>query len=341
MTLRSPDAVKLMLTSAPDQPGHDVLQFIADHRARGTIIERTIYDRKGGTEAEQTRIDRELAQAIEDCGGADTIHFKREYCNALIFDSESTVIPEWQDRDLVLGKGSVGGKPDGTGLIREVPYPESFHAIVGFDPGFSHHAGVVFCYVDFEKGWLVVVDELDRVRMVSSDLAPLIRAKELELWGTDHKPMQLRRVMDNDPASQGEMKKEGLLFAGIGKKDLRGYVNSLRKLVKQGNLIIHPRCKRTIACLYKAQWKARHNEDSELKFREDSELGHFDLLAALIYTNARAPFSENPFPEEKGWSPYAKRDAGPLGAFNTAVGRYQKPSEQVKGIQDSFAENLK
>jgi hypothetical protein len=342
MTLRSPDAVKLMLTSAPDQPGHDVLQFIADHRARGTIIERTIYDRKGGTEAEQTRIDRELAQAIEDCGGVETPHFRREYLNELIFDSDSTIIPEWQDADRVLGKGAVGGKPNGTGLIREPEWPGSFVAVTAWDPGFTHHSGVVFCIVDFEKGALLVLDEIDRVRMVSSDLAPLIRAKEQELWGGDHRPIRIQRVMDNDPASQGEMMKEGLLFAGIGKKELKPYVNSLRKLIKQDKLIVHPRCKKTIACLYKGTWKPRHSEDSELKFREDGELGHFDLLAALIYANARAPYSENPFPEVlKEWSPYTRNTENVLASFNTATGRYQKPSNQAKGLIDSFSENLK
>jgi hypothetical protein len=188
----------------------------------------------------------------------------------------------------------------------------------------------------------LVLDELDRVRMVSSDLAPLIRAKEVELWGGDHRPLRIQRVMDNDPTSQGEMLKEGLLFAGIGKKDLRGYVNSLRKLVKQEKLVIHPRCKKTIACLYKGAWKARHNEDSELKFKEDGELGHFDLLAALIYANARAPYDENPFPELlKEWSPYSRKAESTLATFNTAVNRWVKPTEQVKRLQDSFADQLK
>jgi hypothetical protein len=342
MTLRSPNARKLMLTSAPEESGHAVLEFIADHRAKGTMVERTIYDRKGGTPAEQARIDAELAEAIEACGGADTSHFRREYCNELIFDTDQTVIPEWQDAARVLGKNAVHGKPDGTGLIRDVPMPESFVALVGWDPGFHHHSGVTFGYVDFEKQWLVFVDELDVRRMISSDLAPLIRAKEKELWGKDHRPVRIQRIMDNAPDAQGQMHKEGLLFAGIGKKDLKANVNLFRRLVKQEKLIVSPRCKTLIACLYKAGWRARHSEDSELRFKEDGKLGHFDVLASAIYMAARAPWDENPFPElAKEWSPYTQQQEATLAAYNTRTGRHQKLSAQVKRLADSFADNLK
>lgn len=342
MTLRNPDAVKIMLTSAPEEPGHDVLEFIADHRAKGTMVERTIYDRKGGTPAEQERIDRELAEAIEACGGADTIYFKREFMNELVFDGATTIVPEWHDPGRALGKDSKAGQPDGTGLIREVPRPEAYIAVVGWDPGFADHSGVVFGYVDFEKRWLVILDELDMVRTISSDLAPLVKAKEKEHFGGDHRPVRIQRIMDADPQSQHQMLKENLLFAGIGKKDLKSQINQLRKLVKQERLIVHPRCKKLIANLYKATWAPRNTENAELRFRRDSELGHFDVLAALMYANMRAPWDDNPFPEptaERSIFTRARETA--LSAYNTLTGRSHKLSPQVKGIADSIAENLK
>jgi hypothetical protein len=340
MTLRNPTAVKLMLTSAPDVPHHQVIQFIADHRSKGTLVERTILDRVGETDAEKQRIELELQEAIVACGGRDTQHFRREYLNELVFDTNRTVIPEWHDAALVLGKNAVSGKPDGTGLIREVPLPDCFVAVVGWDPGFHHHSGVVFGYVDFTNRWLVVLDEIDRVKTISSDLAPLVLEKEKQLWGI-RRPIRIQRVMDNDPEAQGQMLKENLLFAGIGKKELRSQVNQLRKLVKEGRLIVHPRCTKLIACLYRGTWRPMNAEDSVLKFTEDGELGHFDLLAALIYMNVRAPFDENPNPEPlREWNPYRKPESEVLASFNTATNRWSKPSAQAKLFGDAFADSL-
>jgi len=338
MTLRNPDAIKLMLSSAPEEPHHQVIAFINEHRANGTLIERTIYDRVGANEEETRRIRIELDEAIASCGGTDTAHFKREYLNQMVFDTDQTIVPEWHDPERVLGKNAKFGKPDGTGLIREVKRPDYYIAVVGWDPGFHHHSGVVFGYIDFENRWLVILDEIDRVKTISSDLAPLIKAKEKELWG-EHRPVRIQRVMDNDPEAQGQMLREDLLFAGIGKKELRSQVNQLRKLVKQDRLIVHPRCKKLIACLYRGTWRPRNTEDAVLKFKEDRELGHFDLLAALVYANARAPFDENPFPETlKDWTPYRSKEV--LANYNTATQRWTKPSEQVRNLMESFKSAL-
>lgn len=346
MTYRNPDAVKLMMSSAPELPGHEVIRFILDHRAKGTLVERTILDRIGETEPEITRITRELEEAIESCGGRDTTHFRREYMNELVFDTESTVIPEWHDQARVLGKNARNGQPDGTGLIRMADWPEHFVAIVGFDPGFHHHAGVVFGVIDFKHRTLVIVDEIDAVKTISSDLAPQIREKELAIWGTGtgHHPMQVFRVMDNAPDVQGEMRKEGILFAGIGKKELRSQVNAVRALVKQGRLVVQPNCKKLIACLTKATWAPRSSEDSVLKFREDSRqgpegLGHYDLLAALVYAVARCPFDLNPFPALAA-DRFTSRGQDVGGSWNTATQTFNKPSAQVAGIIDAFKSQL-
>jgi hypothetical protein len=312
MTMRSPGGRVIMLSSSPDEPNHEVLDFLNDARANGSCIERTIDERTWDTDEERFRIERERRRAVEECGGEDTPAFRREFLNQLVFDTSSSVVPEWNPE---LAKE----------VVRETLRPEYSFRWETLDPGFTHHTGVLFGHVDFERARIVVEDEIDVVRTTTTDLAPLIKAKERDLWG-EH-PVHYR-YMDNAPEVQAQLQKDGVVFHTVGHKDVRAFANRLRTHVKNGKVVIHPRCKKLVGCLYKGTWAKQTTENGVLRYKEDPILGHFDLLAALTFATNRVRLDEDP-------RPYLGNTPGPK--TWGANGVPAQPSEQAKAIHNAFS----
>lgn len=308
MSLRSQEARMLMLSSAPDEPNHQVLEFLAEARANGTCIERNLKQRTWATTEEKFRLEGELRRAIDECGGEDTPHFRREYMNELVFDTSSSVVPEWTP--------ALAAE-----VVRETERPEYCFRWEAMDPGFTHHTAVLFGHVDFERARLVVEDELDVVRTTTSDVAPLIKAKEKDLWGVH--PVHYR-YMDNAPEVQAQLMKDGVVFHGVGHKDVRAFANRLRTSLKTGKVVIHPRCKGLVASLYKGTWAKQTTENGALRYKEDPKLGHFDLLAALTYATNRVRLDEDP-------RPYLGAGPGPRHFGPNA------PSQQALALHNAFS----
>lgn len=307
MTLRSNGSRLIMLSSAPDEPNHEVLEFLADARARGTCVERTIKQRTWANDEERHRVEREYRKAIEDTGGEDSTHFRREFLNELVFDTSSAVVPEWSPAMA-------------SEVVRETVRPDHCFRWVTLDPGFTHHSGTLFGHVDFDRARLVVEDEIDVVRTMTTDLVPLIKAKETELWGQH--PVHYR-YMDNAPDVQAQLQKDGIVFHGVGHKDVRAFANRLRTRLKTGQVVIHPRCKKLVACLYKGTWAKQTTENGVLRYKEDPQLGHFDLLAALTIAANRVRLDEDP-------RPYVGPTPGPRTWGGLA------PSNQAVSLDNAF-----
>lgn len=319
--------------TAPSQPNHSMVQFITDARANGTIVEKTIFDRHGDTPEEEVELQRQLAQAIQDCGGAQSDEFRREYCNELIFDSEFRVVPEWTPEVEKLL------------VVESYPRPAHFHTYVALDPGYTHsHMGVLFGFWDFEEQTLVIEDAMDIPHSLISIVGPLIIKKERELWG--HLPPYYR-VMDIEPGSQGEMRRgftlteeDGrtehvpLFFHSVAKKDPKSDAAKVRRLVTERKIAILSKAKPLIANLHGATWDKTERERGTYQLKFDKKHGHWDVYAALSYLVKSIRRSENPFPFE----PATQQRQGQFTptSYNPATGQRLNPSSQVVGLSKLF-----
>jgi hypothetical protein len=134
--------------------------------------------------------------------------------------------------------------------------------------------------------------------------------------------------MDNAPEVQAQLQKDGVVFHTVGHKDVRAFANRLRTHVKNGKVVIHPRCKKLVGCLYKGTWAKQTTENGVLRYKEDPILGHFDLLAALTFATNRVRLDEDP-------RPYLGNTPGPK--TWGANGVPAQPSEQAKAIHNAFS----
>src|SRR6185436_79701 len=105
-----------------------------------------------------------------------------------------------------------------------------------------------------------------------------IVSKEKQLW--PDMPDPYRRVADNNnPLLIQDLGYiHGLYFVATTKDELHAMVNDLRRMIKEGRVKVHPRCKKLIGCMFSAVW-----DKERKKFDRSAQYGHFDHLAALMY----------------------------------------------------------
>lgn len=175
--------------------------------------------------------------------------------------------------------------------------PAYLTAYAGADPGGNPDLfAVVWAYLDFVAGVLVVFDECwfrnpatdevgeAAVRVETTHLAPLRNAGRVDttLRYTD---VDKRLVTDLARAPYH------LTFHQTAKKDAEVWERQLRTAVKQGKVIIHPRCKLLLKTLKYARWN-----DARTDYERNEETGHADMWKALVYLFRNVQWQRNPFP---------------------------------------------
>lgn len=213
--------------------------------------------------------------------------FKREYLSQFILDDDLALVREWSaSNDVYIQE-----------VKRDEYYPY-YHKLVGMDMGRKDHTALIFGYYDFKRAALIIEDELTMYGpgWTTITLKDAIKAKELELWTEDMKAF--RRVADtNNPGLLTDLSSLHNLFFMPVKKEasLEQMVNRVREWVKQGRIIIHPRCKMLIGCLKYGIWDKKRQE-----FARSKIYGHFDHFAALQYLLIHTPSTTNPIPATHG-----------------------------------------
>ncbi len=288
-TMHRPKAKVIMLSTPPSTPAHDFCDYVQKAQLEGGYVELTI--------DQNPRINAETrARLVKESGGENTTTWQREYMCKFVVDSNLCIIPEWKDA-----------------FVQEVirdEYHTYYHKYVGMDLGRKDKTLLIFGHYDFKKAALIIEDEL---AMVGADwttetLKDDLLEKERELWG-DQKPF--RRISDNNnPHLIIDLQHlHKINFMETDKESLEAMVNELRLMVGQGRIIINPRCQQTIGCLKYGVWDKNRKE-----FAQSKVYGHFDALAALIYTVRNLVKSINPVPathgfvEHRAWLGNVSRD---------------------------------
>lgn len=263
--------IGIILSTPPKTPAHDFYAIAMEAEARGAYVKKTIYD--------NTTIDKPtLDLYAKEAGGYESSTFKREYLCEFVVDSESQIIPEWQD--------SFVAEPN-----RDEFY-NYWHKYDAMDIGVRDGTAVIFGHYNFKEARLYIEDEyVLRGQDVRTDnIASGVSLRESKLW-QGQKPY--RRVSDNNNlillADLGLQHQ--LHFAPTSKDELHAMVNELRLWVKSGRIRISSQCEHLLGCLKYGVW-----DDNRKQFARSSVYGHFDGLAALIYLVRNIDQHTNPVP---------------------------------------------
>ena len=336
---------RLIVASTPaEEADHDFTRICERAEANGHLSHKVIYDNPRLT---PERIEEFIAEDARDEGMSveeykQTATFRREYLAERVVDKTLTAMgDDWEQ-----------ARPT---CFAASERPKYFDAYVGLDMGGGDPHAVVFGYLDFPSGVLVVEDELLlREGENTAQLAEAIKAKERALWHVEQYSGKLRglepeqvtvehwegapeqpyiRVADNDTQMLQDLRQlHGLAFVPTGQKDAKEWmVNAFRVLVRQGKVRIHPRCIQTDRHLRTTLWK---NEKRTEFRRKNGE--HGDLVDALIYLARRVNWGRNPFPF--GWNVgpgeylplAARRKKEPSPAEALAKALYSRPRAPVR-----------
>lgn len=285
---------KLVLASTPSrEPDHEFMNdFVTPAEAEGKLIKYTIYDNPMFTE-------EIIQETIDEYPlGKDDPQFRREYLCESAIDAEVMVIPEFTDslqRD----------------IIRQVDMPPHFDVYVSGDPAAKDLTVLLFGYYDFLNSQLVILDELvlggEGVDITTQDIADGIRRKEKLLFTnklTGEVKEPYLRVMDNNNLIlvNDLFIEHGLNFMPTAKDNKEAQINKTRMWLKQGKIIIHPRCVNLKYHIKMARWETTRTGTRKgfqrVKASSDGSLkaNHCDGLDALLYMVRNVETSKNPYP---------------------------------------------
>lgn len=271
---------KIILASTPPKsPSHDFCKYITKAEIEGNLITKTIYD--------NPLLDKdEIQKQIDECGGVESVTFRREYLCEIIRDSLLSVVPEWDDV-----------KKE---CVREWPHPVFYDGYVGMDLGVKDLTVALFGYFDFLASKIIIEDEfvINGTKFNTSELAKGIKEKETLCYTdpvTKEQKTPTFRVSDNNLiVIQDLYQLHGLRFIPTRKDDKDSALNHMRILIQEKRIIIHPRCKVLIAHLNAAIWNKNKTE-----FARSGDNGHFDAVDSLLYLVRNVQFGKNPYP--RGW----------------------------------------
>src|SRR6478672_2229502 len=327
-TPHRPDCDIIVISTPPDTPAHEFLDYVQKAELEEAYLKLTIYE---NPMVDQATINR----LIEESGGEHSTTWRREYLCEHITDANLAIISDWRDEFVE--------------AIQKDKYYGFYNKYVAMDLGVSDHTAALFFHYDYIKAKLIVEDEfiISGPAMNTNILQAHLKHKELSNWceGYDfklndeedisdeeieyineyyshNKPKVWLRVSDtNNPLLLQDLSLlHGLHFVPTDKGRLDEMVNTVKIRVRDGGIIVHPRCKQTIGSLKYGVWdKNRRN------FAHSKVYGHFDALAALIYGVRNLNVIDNPIPHDFG----ADRD-------NQIVFPFGNGSANVKALKNAF-----
>jgi hypothetical protein len=276
-TLHRPNCKIIFISTPPSTPAHPFGDFIQKAEIEDAYVKLTIFENPLITAADIDRMAKEM-------GGKDSTTFRRECLCELVLDDDLALVREWKDEFTV--------------EIKRDEYFGYYHKLVGQDLGRVDHTALVFGYYDFKRAALVIEDELtmEGTEWTTKTLKDAINVKEGALWG-EFKPF-LRVSDNNNPHLLTDLSSLHNMHFMAVKKDssLEQMVNRVREWVRDGRILINPRCKMLIGCFKYGIWDKNRKE-----FARSKVYGHFDHFAALMYLLIHTPYSSNPIPREHGF----------------------------------------
>lgn len=300
-------------STPPDSAAHEFVDFHDACKADGNLFHADIHS----TDWPQWEIDLHASE----CGGTDTVRFRREWLAEYVTDSELQIIPDWIRSTRETPSPYVRAAPEDV-------YRRFWRRYTIMDIGATRRdfTCVLFGHYNFAEARFYVERELvDRKlpRMKSGPLAKRIREIERELWGAncpanrtaadDSDDMDAiecpRRFADNnDPRLLLELATDAdnpIVFMPTRKESLPRMVNRVGMWVGASRVHVDPSCEYLIDNLEKGTWK---NENYiGIEFVRTTSLGHCDGVAALVYGLLNVNETTSPVPRGLHYDPARQR----------------------------------
>jgi hypothetical protein len=261
---------KLILASSPAiTPAHEFTSIANEAEANGNYNHFDIY--QGGYSPEL------IEKFKEECGGEKTTTWMREYLALDVVDEERAIIPEWRSE------------------YEQMPVIDDYYPFYfkyeSLDIGVRDKTVCLFAHYDFKAAVLYIHDEfvVNGPQMTTEVLADGIKEKEPLVFGTHS---VTKRVSDIDLLLIQDLNRlHGLTFQQTDKGRLEEMVNQVRIWVKQGKIIVDPKCTQLCGCLRYGVWNEKKTD-----FERSKGYGHYDALASLIYMVRNINSTTNPIP---------------------------------------------
>lgn len=257
-------------STPPEQPEHFWSRvLIPKAKLRGTYLEQTIED--------NTEIDiKERERLIEEVGGKDSINAQREFYCKIVRDENIVVIPEFNK----------------THIVPAIKLPKHYHGILSIDLGGAvDKHGIVLCFFDFERQKFCVIGEsLLAKNTATKEVVASARLLENKIKWNVNVP---NRVVDMPAQMKLDLGYEDY-YTRLPKKEpgsVQSNVAALRLAFTRDLIEVQADCKYMIQTLEAGCWKSGKED-----FERTEDLGHLDLLAALLYAY-RHINRDNPFPK--------------------------------------------
>lgn len=274
MTMYREGARVLMITTPPQTPDHDIVDFCIKAKSEAAYVELDIYKNPMAT---PEMIEEYKKECLTDTD------WLREYLCQFVTDKTKAILPE------MLGYNYSRG-----------PVPieyELLHKYVSMDLGVRDLNVTLFGYYDFPRGKLVIEREqvMSGPSMTTPILHKAIETIEKDLWNGKE---PYKRVADNNNPllllDLGSI--HNMFFHSTSKDELHAMVNNLRVWIANRRIEIDPSCKTLIDSLKFGIWNENRTE-----FARSKSLGHYDALAALMYMVRNIDESTNPIPVKVGF----------------------------------------
>jgi hypothetical protein len=263
----------IMPGTPPKQPAHPFSQVYV---ARARLGEDALLCHRTVNDAKHLKPET-IARLRRKAGGEDSVTWRREYLAEDVYDSESSIVPEFSRFE--------------EKIVEERPRPLYCRKYVFGDIGFVDLSFWLFGFVDFDNATIVIEDELVFSHKATSDQVAPLMAREKALWGEGAKPV---RLCDAEPLVLAEFTRANRDFAvgPVDNSDLDASINRLRLATQRLQYRIHPRCRHLIAHMKMGTWNKRRTG-----FERVEGYGHFDGIAALMYAVKHADTRANPYPD--------------------------------------------
>jgi len=277
--LTRPGASMLLNSTPPDVPGHvwDV-EFVPDAKDRDAYSIKTIDDNPM-----LTNFERE--QELESKGGRDDPDVRREFFCIRTRDSETVVIPEFDEEK----------------HVRTWKTPDFAQTYTVLDPGIDDLCAVGFFLYDFLNDKIILQRDWAKRNAPTSEVAEVIKHNERDLWenlkyqgpkSLNNNPYQ--RISDVDKRMILDLNSQhGLRVSQSRKDDKHAALHALRNMIKQGRFIVDPSCKTTIAHLRNAIWNK-----TRTSYVRSPLYSHFDMLDVCVYAVRGITRGVDPSPPE-------------------------------------------
>lgn len=284
---------KTILSSTPPEDyDHEFNGFVEAAEIEGYLTKKTVFD--------NTLLDEDQLKAIisQYPGGVNDPAFRQEYLCEMLKNEEKAVFPEVND---ILLKE----------IVREYPKPSFYTPYLGMDIGFKDLTVVVFGYHDFKANKIIIEREIVKsgAQLKLKEFAEEILKLEDILWTnviTNEKIDPKLRISDIEPIVTQEIYNQSdrkLYFTPVQKE--RGYklplINTVRMMLVQGRIVIHPSCKTLISHLKNGKWKNGQKDDFERSPGSDKDgipSGHYDAIDAFLYMIKSMDLNFNPVPAQ-------------------------------------------